>query len=78
MGTRQANLTPKDIYLILYNTLCGGLWARVLVTVLATPVPEAYTELEYWTRWTQSIAILEVLHAAIGKSINSVISLLGY
>lgn len=73
MGEQQKYGTLRKVYLMVYNALCASLWLRVLVTVLRTPVQEAYTELECWTRWTQTVAILEILHAAAGKSHISII-----
>ncbi|KAL4979329.1 PTPLA-domain-containing protein [Aspergillus desertorum] len=64
------------IYLLLYNFINALLWLRILITVLKTyfqdsnvtslPVPTLYTTLEPQTRWAQTLAIAEILHAATG------------
>ncbi|KAL4810388.1 tyrosine phosphatase-like protein [Aspergillus unguis] len=67
----------SKIYLFLYNTLSSLLWLRILLTVLASflyPTSNSdfnlaesiYTALEPQVRWTQTIAIIEILHAATG------------
>lgn len=62
------------IYLTIYNTICAFLWLRILVlvvdTVISAPdkdISVAYTTLEPWTRYAQTLAVVEILHAATGK-----------
>ncbi|OOF96629.1 hypothetical protein ASPCADRAFT_396178 [Aspergillus carbonarius ITEM 5010] len=60
----------KTTYLLTYNTINTLLWFRILVPILLTPLQSpqtTYTTLEPWARWTQTLAILEILHAATGK-----------
>ncbi|PKX92007.1 putative membrane protein [Aspergillus novofumigatus IBT 16806] len=66
-------MTIKTTYLILYNTLSSTLWLRILLGAIAAllsptdPFPKiVYTHLEPQTRWTQTLAIVEILHAATG------------
>ncbi|KAL4772123.1 tyrosine phosphatase-like protein [Aspergillus nidulans var. acristatus] len=62
------------IYLLLYNSINALLWLRILITVLraysqnpnAISLPTLYTAVEPQVRWTQTLAVAEILHAAIG------------
>ncbi|CEL07911.1 hypothetical protein ASPCAL11065 [Aspergillus calidoustus] len=57
---------PKG-YLLFYNIVSALLWLRILLTVITLYWdPQIYTSIEPWTRWTQTLAVLEVLHAATG------------
>lgn len=56
----------KTQYLILYNALGAALWARVLYATLTTEVLDLYSSIEPWARWTQTLAVAEILHAALG------------
>ncbi|KAL4892120.1 tyrosine phosphatase-like protein [Aspergillus ambiguus] len=58
---------PKRIYLLAYNAISALLWFRILLAVLTAPSPTTvYTPLEPWTRWTQTLAVADILHAAVG------------
>ncbi|GFF52777.1 probable very-long-chain (3R)-3-hydroxyacyl-[acyl-carrier protein] dehydratase [Aspergillus udagawae] len=66
-------MTIKTTYLLLYNILFSTLWLRILLGVIAAllssthPSPiYIYPHLEPQTRWTQTLAIAEILHAATG------------
>ncbi|RAL10896.1 putative membrane protein [Aspergillus homomorphus CBS 101889] len=66
-------MSPKSTYLTIYNTINALLWARILLTLLTTllsPHPSTttrvYTALEPTTKWTQTLANLELLHSALG------------
>ncbi|KAF2719773.1 PTPLA-domain-containing protein [Polychaeton citri CBS 116435] len=67
---RQTFLKPKQIYLILYNTISAFLWLVVLgrtVSISAIHGPKhVYLGAGNFTKWTQTLAALEVLHAATG------------
>ncbi|KAJ5860545.1 uncharacterized protein N7529_007855, partial [Penicillium soppii] len=58
------------LYLLIYNTACAILWARILLTTISTlitsDISTVYTNLEPWTRYAQTIAVAEILHAATG------------
>ncbi|KAB8071922.1 tyrosine phosphatase-like protein [Aspergillus leporis] len=59
--------SPKRAYLLLYNAISSLLWLHILLTVLTTKTPAStYTTLEPWTRWTQTLAVAEILHSAAG------------
>ncbi|KAL5364040.1 tyrosine phosphatase-like protein [Aspergillus floccosus] len=56
-------------YLLIYNALSALLWLRIFVSILSAPstnTTTVYTTLEPWTRWTQTLAAAEILHAALG------------
>lgn len=68
----RAGLSINRIYLLLYNTVCALLWLRIFITLIFTLVssPDAsvvYTSIEPWTRFTQTLAVAEIIHAACGK-----------
>ncbi|OJJ99231.1 hypothetical protein ASPACDRAFT_43896 [Aspergillus aculeatus ATCC 16872] len=69
-------MSLKTSYLLIYNTINALLWTRILLTLLSSIVllrsPEPlYTTLEPWTRWTQTLASLEILHSALGTVSSS-------
>lgn len=77
--TGPTTLSAKTQYLVLYNLLSLVLWLsiilRVAITFALTPAASgtsrpflaaAYITSFDTVRWTQSLAVLEVLHAVIG------------
>ncbi|KAL4741604.1 tyrosine phosphatase-like protein [Aspergillus similis] len=71
----MASQSPATrIYLLLYNSINALLWLRILITVLRTyfqdlnavSLPTFYTAVEPQARWTQTLAVAEILHAATG------------
>ncbi|KAL5002269.1 tyrosine phosphatase-like protein [Aspergillus recurvatus] len=72
MGSSQS--PTARIYLLLYNSINALLWLHILITVLtthfqdfnATFLPTLYTTLEPQARWTQTLAVAEIFHAATG------------
>jgi hypothetical protein len=67
----KAPLSPaKKGYLILYNFVNAVCWLTVLgrvVGLLTTRGPSyVYLGVGEWTKWTQTVAGMEVLHAALG------------
>ena len=60
----------KTGYLILYNFVSAVGWMTVLgrtIALAATRGPEAvYAGVGDWTRWTQTMAALEILHSLFG------------
>lgn len=58
---------------MIYNIICACLWLRILVLAVDTvisadkDISAAYTTLEPWTRYAQTLAVAEILHAATGK-----------
>lgn len=67
-----ASLNPKTLYLIAYNLVSAALWSVVLYRTATTyPAggPRAvFRELDEYTRRTQTLALLEVVHSALGES----------
>lgn len=58
-------------YLLAYNILCAIFWLHVFLrTIIALivfhDVSAVFASLEPWTRWTQTLAVLDILHAALG------------
>lgn len=58
-------------YLVLYNAISTVAWFNVLLltvkTCMTAGYPYVYFDAGEWTRWTQTAAILEIVHAALGK-----------
>ncbi|KAL5335713.1 PTPLA-domain-containing protein [Aspergillus crustosus] len=75
-------------YLLIYNLVNALLWLRILLTVITlfiststepASTPESvYESLEPWTRWTQTLSVLEILHAATGPSSQPLLSRVSY
>lgn len=61
----------KQQYLILYNLVSGFLWFVVLartVSILSIGGPKyVHEEVGEFTKWTQSLALLEIVHSAVGE-----------
>lgn len=61
----------KSAYLIFYNTISAALWSVVIAQVLRINATEGhekvYAGVGEYTKWTQTLAGLEVLHAALGR-----------
>ncbi|GKZ75730.1 hypothetical protein AnigIFM56816_000389 [Aspergillus niger] len=61
----------RTTYLVTYNSINALLWLYIFSSIVVSPFQSpqtTYSTLEPWTRWTQTIAILEILHASLGKS----------
>lgn len=81
MATPTTQTAPKPmswlkrLYLITYNTSNAMLWAVVLgrtAQALTTAGPEAvYPAVGEWTKWTQTLAGLEIIHSVLGTSAAS-------
>ncbi|KAJ5929050.1 hypothetical protein N7454_006898 [Penicillium verhagenii] len=57
-------------YLVLYNATCAALWLSILVTTAKTwiqspDITAVYRSAEPLTRYTQTLAVVEILHAAL-------------
>ncbi|CZT23480.1 related to protein tyrosine phosphatase-like protein (putative anti-phosphatase); pepino protein; pasticcino protein pas2 [Ramularia collo-cygni] len=67
---KQRTSPAKTTYLILYNSISALLWSVVLGRVLLIAsihgYASVYTGAGNFTKWTQTLAGLEVLHAATG------------
>ncbi|CAL8574567.1 hypothetical protein XPA_000523 [Xanthoria parietina] len=57
-------------YLTAYNSICALLWlsvfGRVVVILPITGVESIYEAAGDFTKWTQTVAVLEILHSAFG------------
>jgi very-long-chain (3R)-3-hydroxyacyl-CoA dehydratase len=62
----------KNLYLVLYNLVCALLWlvvlSRVVLLVSQGGFESTYAGVGEFAKWTQTIALLEIVHAAAGKS----------
>ncbi|KAJ5481180.1 hypothetical protein N7539_007074 [Penicillium diatomitis] len=61
----------SQTYLLAYNVLCAIVWLRVLTGVISELISsgrstDVYASLEPWTRYAQTLAAAEVLHAIFG------------
>lgn len=61
---------PKKQYLILYNFVSAVLWAtvlgRVVMLVPLVGFRHVFGEVGGFLKWTQTLALLEVVHALVG------------
>ena len=57
-------------YLTAYNSISALLWlsvlGRVVVILPVTGVESVYEAAGDFTKWTQTVAVLEILHSAFG------------
>lgn len=67
--------SPKTQYLILYNFASAILWlvvlGRVLLLVPLVGFGNVYRGVGTFTKWTQTLALMEVVHSATGKQVAS-------
>ncbi|KAF2861208.1 protein tyrosine phosphatase [Piedraia hortae CBS 480.64] len=65
-----SSLSPKRLYLILYNLVSSFLWSIVLSRAASFALTKGfnhtYQGVGEFTKWTQTLAVLEILHAALG------------
>lgn len=70
--------SPKKQYLILYNFISALSWlvvlGRIVLLVPLVGFGRVYPGVGYFTKWTQTVALLEVVHAATG-ALHSFLSL---
>ncbi|KAK0113207.1 hypothetical protein ONS95_014902 [Cadophora gregata] len=71
LGTKPLqSSSPKTQYLILYNFVNAVLWltvlGRVLLLVPLVGFGRVYPGVGRFCKWTQTLALLEVVHAAVG------------
>ena len=69
---KPAPLGLNKIYLVMYNALSAQLWAVILVRVVTILTlhgyGETYDRLGEWVKWTQTLAVLEIVHSLVGTS----------
>ncbi|RFU28841.1 hypothetical protein B7463_g7486, partial [Scytalidium lignicola] len=62
--------SPKTQYLILYNFVSSLLWfivlGRVVMLVPLVGFKNVYGGVGEFTKWTQTLALMEVIHSAVG------------
>jgi very-long-chain (3R)-3-hydroxyacyl-CoA dehydratase len=67
--------SPKIQYLIIYNFVSAVLWSvvlgRVLLLVPLVGFGRVYPGVGQFTKWTQTLALLEVVHAAVGQYLHA-------
>ncbi len=65
-------------YLTAYNSICALLWlsvfGRVVVILPITGVESIYEAAGDFTKWTQTVAVLEILHSAFGTWLYTLLS----
>ncbi len=71
-GGSSRSSVRKQQYLILYNLASMVLWFSVLVRVVLLNYFVGYSHIYGgvgdFTKWTQTLAALEIIHSATGKS----------
>lgn len=73
---------PKRAYLVAYNALSALLWSVVLGRTVATLAANGletgpalvYPAVGEWTKWTQTLAALEIVHSLLGMCCHSDLS----
>lgn len=73
MDTRNTpHRQQQTQYLIAYNLVCAVLWfailARVLLLIPLVGFENVYGGVGEFAKWTQTLALLEVVHSAMGRS----------
>jgi hypothetical protein len=74
MESKVARKRPSQLntqYLIIYNTISAFLWFVIFGrTILLVPLigfSKVYGGVGIFTKWTQTLALLEVVHSVLGK-----------
>jgi very-long-chain (3R)-3-hydroxyacyl-CoA dehydratase len=69
-SARPSSLQPRVLYLTAYNLLFAALWVSVGVSAL-THVSKGrfvlFQNVEPLARWVQTLTLIEVMHAGIGR-----------
>lgn len=67
---KSASQSSKSNYLIFYNLVSAALWSGVLAQVIQLNATQGhekvYAGVGEYTKWVQTLAGLEVVHAALG------------
>lgn len=68
----KASSPVKTAYLVLYNLISAAAWTVVLYRTISITSSHTYhftyLAVGHWTKWTQTMAALEVLHSLLGMS----------
>lgn len=71
MASRGGMSPLKRTYLVGYNALSAALWSVVLVRTAQTLYSQGpaavYPTIGEWTKWTQTLAGLEIVHSVLGS-----------
>lgn len=77
----SAPRSPKTQYLILYNLVSAVLWVavlgRVILLVPLVGFENVHGGVGVFAKWTQTLAVLEVVHSALGNSLLPMLAILG-
>ncbi|KAF3908499.1 hypothetical protein ABW21_db0205054 [Orbilia brochopaga] len=69
-ASQRRSLTIKANYLVAYNTLSAALWAVVLARTAVTAARDGfdgvYEVVGDYVKWTQTLAVMEIVHALAG------------
>ena len=76
MDTRSTpNRRLQSQYLVSYNLVCALLWTavlgRVILLIPLVGFGDVHGGVGEFTKWTQTLALLEVVHSALGMIIQS-------
>lgn len=76
MDTRSTpNRRLRSQYLVSYNLVCALLWTavlgRVILLIPLVGFGDVHGGVGEFTKWTQTFAVLEVVHSALGMIIQS-------
>lgn len=74
VSPKRGMSAPKRAYLVAYNGLSALLWSVVLGRTAATLAANGletgpalvYPAVGEWTKWTQTLAALEIVHSVLG------------
>lgn len=70
-STRKPSSPVKTAYLVLYNAVSALAWSVVLARTVAIASQQGteyvYLGVGQWTKWTQTVAALEILHSLLGR-----------
>ena len=68
---RHLKNQSRTQYLVAYNALSCLLWiavlGRLLLLVPLVGFEEVYGGVGSWTKWTQTLALVEIVHSATGR-----------
>lgn len=72
-STSKSPTRLKTTYLVLYNFVSAVLWLTVLGRVVSISSLTGSTDMVFkttseFTKWTQTLALLEIAHSALGES----------
>lgn len=72
-GSQPKPSSPvKTTYLILYNALSAAAWSVVLARTISIAINHGprfvVAGAGEWTKWTQTAAVLEIMHSLLGMN----------